>query len=69
MLDVNKVLSKLHVRFRSRQALTQFVGIWAHTSEMTAYGYLQFSLAQFGLMVSKQPPPPGKGGDTRGVLI
>jgi len=56
-------------RLNPAAPVTQFVGIWAHTSEMTAYGYLQFSLAQFGLMVSKQAPPPGHGGNTPGVPI
>jgi poly(3-hydroxybutyrate) depolymerase len=56
-------------RLNPAARVTQFVGIWAHTSEMNANGYLPFSLSQFGLMLSKQPPPPRSGGDTRGVLI
>jgi poly(3-hydroxybutyrate) depolymerase len=56
-------------RMNPAAPVKQFVGIWAHTSEMNADGYLPFSLSQFGLMRSKQPPHPGNGSDTRGVLI
>lgn len=51
-------------RLNPAAPVTQFVGIWAHTSEMKAHGYLAFSLARFGLILSNQHPPPGNGGDT-----
>ena len=36
--------------------LRQFVGIWAHTTEMKAHGYLPYALSRFGLF----PPRPGR---------
>jgi poly(3-hydroxybutyrate) depolymerase len=37
--------------------ITQFVGSWAHTTEMRAHGYLPYALARFGLMPSRLAPP------------
>jgi poly(3-hydroxybutyrate) depolymerase len=37
--------------------VTQFVGAWAHATEMTAHGYLPYALARFGLMPPRAAPP------------
>ncbi len=37
--------------------MTQFVGTWAHTTEMQAHGYLPYALARFGLMPRRLAPP------------
>lgn len=37
--------------------VSEFVGIWAHTTEMNAHGYLPFALARFGLIPRRAPPP------------
>ena len=41
-----------------RAPVTQFVGIWAHTTEMKAHGYLPYALFRFGLMPPRAGPPP-----------
>lgn len=38
--------------------VTQFVGIWAHTTEMKAHGYLPYALSRFGLFPPRPGPPP-----------
>jgi pimeloyl-ACP methyl ester carboxylesterase len=52
-------------RLNPKARVTQYVGTWAHTTEMKRHGYLQFALAQFGLAppTNQLPPssePPGK---------
>ncbi len=37
--------------------VTQFVGAWAHVTEMTAHGYLPYALSRFGLMPPRAAPP------------
>jgi poly(3-hydroxybutyrate) depolymerase len=44
-------------RLNPAAPVTQFVGIWAHTTEMTAHGYLPYALSRFGLMPHRAPPP------------
>jgi poly(3-hydroxybutyrate) depolymerase len=44
-------------RLNPAAPVTQFVGAWAHTSEMQAHGYLPFALARFGLMPPRAAPP------------
>jgi poly(3-hydroxybutyrate) depolymerase len=41
--------------------VTQYVGTWAHTTEMKRHGYLQFALAQFGLAPATDQQPPLHG--------
>lgn len=48
-------------RLNPRAPVTQYVGNWAHTTEMKRHGYLQFALAQFGLAPpTGQKPPAGQ---------
>ena len=44
-------------RLNPRAPVTQYVGTWAHTTEMNAHGYLPYVLTRFGLMQSRQEPP------------
>jgi poly(3-hydroxybutyrate) depolymerase len=39
-------------RINPAAPVTQFVGTWAHTSEMHAHGYLPYALSRFGLLPS-----------------
>jgi len=43
--------------------VTQFIGNWAHTSEMAAHGYLPYALSRFGLMPHRAAPPVQVGDD------
>jgi pimeloyl-ACP methyl ester carboxylesterase len=45
-------------RFNPEAPVTQYVGTWAHTTEMKRHGYLQFALAQFGLAPPTTQKPP-----------
>jgi dienelactone hydrolase len=48
-------------RLNPHAPVTQYVGTWAHTTEMKRHGYLQFALAQFGLAPpTNQQPPAGE---------
>jgi poly(3-hydroxybutyrate) depolymerase len=48
-------------RLNPAAPVAQYVGTWAHTTEMKRHGYLQFALAQFGLApATKQKAPPGE---------
>jgi poly(3-hydroxybutyrate) depolymerase len=50
-------------RLNPEAPVTQYVGTWAHTTEMKRHGYLQFALAQFGLAPpTGQSPPSGEPG-------
>jgi pimeloyl-ACP methyl ester carboxylesterase len=40
--------------------VTQFVGTWAHTTEMKAHGYLPFALSRFGLLPPRAAPPANR---------
>jgi hypothetical protein len=40
--------------FNPGAPVNEFVGAWAHTTEMRAHGYLPYALSRFGLM----PPRP-----------
>src|SRR6476660_9625662 len=37
--------------------ISEFVGTWAHTTEMAAHGYLPYALSRFGLLPPRPPPP------------
>jgi poly(3-hydroxybutyrate) depolymerase len=48
-------------RLNPEAPVTQYVGNWAHTTEMKRHGYLPFALAQFGLVPpTRQKPPSGE---------
>jgi poly(3-hydroxybutyrate) depolymerase len=42
-------------RLNPAAPVTQFVGIWAHTTEMNAHGYLPYALSRFGLLPRAAP--------------
>jgi dipeptidyl aminopeptidase/acylaminoacyl peptidase len=58
------LLYRLIKRLNPNAPVTQFVGIWAHTTEMKSHGYLPYALSRFGLMPPRHSPPP-----TGGVVI
>jgi len=43
-------------RLNSSASVSEFVGGWAHTTEMTAHGYLPYALSRFGLMPPRAAP-------------
>jgi len=45
-------------RLNPAARVTEFVGQWAHTTEMQSHGYLPYSLSRFGLMPPRPGPPP-----------
>jgi poly(3-hydroxybutyrate) depolymerase len=44
-------------RFNPGAPVSEFVGTWAHVTEMTAHGYLPYALSRFGLMPPGVAPP------------
>jgi pimeloyl-ACP methyl ester carboxylesterase len=44
------LLYRLVKRLNPSAPVTDFVGDWAHTTEMNAHGYLPYALSRFGLM-------------------
>jgi pimeloyl-ACP methyl ester carboxylesterase len=44
-------------RLNPSASVSQFVGAWAHTTEMTSHGYLPYALSRFGLMPPRAAPP------------
>jgi poly(3-hydroxybutyrate) depolymerase len=38
--------------------VSEFVGAWAHTTEMKSHAYLPYSLSRFGLLSPRSGPPP-----------
>lgn len=45
-------------RLNPSARVNEFVGTWAHTTEMKSRGYLPYSLSLFGLMPPRSEPPP-----------
>ena len=41
--------------------VAEFVGRWAHTTEMKQYGFLPYALSRFGLMPPRAAPPAAHG--------
>src|SRR5437867_5381594 len=56
-------------RLNPQAPARQYVGTWAHTTEMKRHGYLQFALAQFGLAppTNQQPPAGEPSAPLRGI--
>jgi poly(3-hydroxybutyrate) depolymerase len=50
-------------RLNSAAPVNQFVGTWAHTTEMTAHGYLPYALSRFGLLPPRPEPQLKRHGD------
>jgi hypothetical protein len=56
-------------QFNPGAPVSEFVGAWAHTTEMRAHGYLPYALSRFGLMPSRAAPPRHRrGGDSSGSI-
>jgi hypothetical protein len=51
--------------------VTQFVGTWAHTTEMKSHGYLPYALSRFGLLPPRTAPPSNsrQGHPSEQVLV
>ena len=56
--DESGLLYRLIKRLNPDAPVTEFVGIWAHTTEMKSHGYLPYALSRFGLMPPRHGPPP-----------
>ena len=52
------LLYRLIKRLNPKAPVTEFVGDWAHTTEMKAHAYLPYALFRFGLMPPRAGPPP-----------
>jgi dipeptidyl aminopeptidase/acylaminoacyl peptidase len=52
------LLYRLVKRLNPSAAVSEFVGDWAHTTEMKSHGYLPYALSRFGLMPPRPGPPP-----------
>jgi pimeloyl-ACP methyl ester carboxylesterase len=52
------LLYRLIKRLNPAAPVSEFVGIWAHTTEMKSHGYLPYALSRFGLMPPRHGPPP-----------
>ena len=48
-------------RLNPAAPVSEFVGTWAHTTEMAAHGYLPYALSRFGLLPPRAAPPPLRG--------
>jgi poly(3-hydroxybutyrate) depolymerase len=56
--DESGLLFRLIKRINPDAPVSQFVGIWAHTTEMKAHGYLPYALSRFGLFPRRPGPLP-----------
>jgi poly(3-hydroxybutyrate) depolymerase len=52
------LLYRVIKRLNPTAPVSEFVGIWAHTTEMKAHGYLPYALSRFGLMPPRRGPTP-----------
>jgi poly(3-hydroxybutyrate) depolymerase len=51
------LLYRMIKRLDPSAPVTEFVGTWAHTTEMKWFGYLPYALSRFGLMPPRPEPP------------
>ena len=58
--DESGLLYRLIKRLNPAAPVTEFVGEWAHTTEMKSHAYLPYALSRFGLMPPR-PGPPAAG--------
>jgi poly(3-hydroxybutyrate) depolymerase len=56
-------------RLNSSAPVSEFVGGWAHTTEMKAHGYLPYALSRFGLMPQRAAPPSRVQQDSPGEVL
>jgi poly(3-hydroxybutyrate) depolymerase len=54
--DESGLLYRMIKRLDPDAPVTQFVGNWAHTTEMKSHGYLPYALSRFGLMPPRDEP-------------
>jgi poly(3-hydroxybutyrate) depolymerase len=45
-------------RLNPNAPVSEFVGTWAHTTEMKSHGYLPYALSRFGLLAPRAGPRP-----------
>jgi poly(3-hydroxybutyrate) depolymerase len=57
------------MRLDAMAPVNEFVGAWAHTTEMTAHGYLPYALSRFGLMPRRSAPPSSVHHGSPGAII
>jgi poly(3-hydroxybutyrate) depolymerase len=50
-------LYRMIKRVNPAAPVTEFVGKWAHTTEMKSHGYLPYALSRFGLLPPRAGPP------------
>jgi dipeptidyl aminopeptidase/acylaminoacyl peptidase len=60
--DESGLLYRLIKRLNADAPVTEFVGEWAHTTEMKAHAYLPYALSRFGLMPPRAGPQPRQRG-------
>jgi poly(3-hydroxybutyrate) depolymerase len=56
--DESGLLYRTIKRLNPQAHVSEFVGRWAHTTEMKSRGYLPYALSRFGLMPPRAAPPP-----------
>jgi poly(3-hydroxybutyrate) depolymerase len=56
--DESGLLYRLLKRLNPDARVSEFVGDWAHTTEMKAHAYLPYALSRFGLMPPRSGPAP-----------
>jgi pimeloyl-ACP methyl ester carboxylesterase len=60
--DESGLLYRLIKRLNADAPVTEFVGEWAHTTEMKSHAYLPYALSRFGLMPPRAGPQPRRRG-------
>jgi poly(3-hydroxybutyrate) depolymerase len=55
--DESGLLYRMVRRLNPSAPVAEFVGTWAHTTEMKADGYLPYALSRFGLLPPRAAPP------------
>jgi poly(3-hydroxybutyrate) depolymerase len=56
--DESGLLYRTIKRLNPSAPVREYVGTWAHTSEMKSSGYLPYALSRFGLLPPRAAPPP-----------
>jgi pimeloyl-ACP methyl ester carboxylesterase len=59
--DESGLLYREVKRLNPKAPVTEFVGTWAHATEMKSHGYLPYALSLFGLMPPRAAPPSTVG--------
>ena len=56
--DDSGLLYRMIKRLNRTAPVSEYVGTWAHTTEMKSHAYLPYALSLFGLMPPRAAPPP-----------